>query len=66
MWSLAYVAYDLCDCLLNQRLMPCVDDHLYDLSIRWKYLSLRYLSEIVHLSRHAVVILDRHSKWRES
>ena len=29
-----------------------------------KNIPLRYLSEIVHLSRHAVVILDRHSKWR--
>ena len=45
--------------------MPCVDDHPCGLSIRWKYLPLRYLSEIVHLSRYAVVILDRHSSDEE-
>ena len=65
MWSLAYVAYDLYDCLFNQRLTPCVDDHLCGLSIGWKYLPLRYLSEIVHLSRHVVVIRDRHSSDEE-
>ena len=40
--------------------MPCVDDHLCGLFIQWNYLPLRYLSDIIHLLRHAVVILDRH------
>ena len=44
MRSLAYVAYDLCDCLFNQRLMNCVDDRLCGLSTHWNYLPLQYLS----------------------
>ena len=47
-------------------LLTCVDNHLYGLSKWWKYFSLRYLSEIVYLSRYAVVILNCHSKWQGS